>query len=47
MSKKKANKESFLLPFILNEGAQDNLDLDEKERKWIAEKKGEILAKIR
>jgi len=45
MSKKKANKESFLFPFILNQQAQIRLDLDEKEQKWLEEKRVGIIEK--
>jgi len=47
MSKKKANKESFLLPLILNKKAQDKLDLDEKERVWIEEKRVGLVEGLR
>ena len=50
MSKKKANKESFLFPLILTnkigvtEGAKSlALDLDEKEQKWLDEKREGII----
>ena len=43
MSKKKANKESFLLPLILNQQAQKRLDLEEKEQTWLEEKRGAII----
>ncbi len=43
MSKKKANKESFLFPFILNQQAQIKLDLDEKEQKWLEDKRERIV----
>tara|TARA_Y100000310_G_scaffold269239_1_gene282312 strand:- start:7396 stop:8610 length:1215 start_codon:yes stop_codon:yes gene_type:complete len=43
MSKKKANKENFLLPFILNQQAQKKLDLNEKEQEYLLEKKGAII----
>jgi len=40
MSKKKANKESFLFPLILNhKQTHEKLDLDEKEQKWLEDKK--------
>jgi len=45
MSKKKANKESFLFPFILNQQAQIRLDLDEKEQKWLEGKRVGIIEK--
>jgi len=38
MSKKKANKESFLFPLILNPHDK-KMDLDEKEQKWLEDKK--------
>mgnify|MGYP003971771093 CR=1 FL=1 len=43
MSKKKANKENYLLPLILDQTAQDKLDLEEKEREWLEEKKGALI----
>jgi len=43
MSKKKANKESFLLPLILDKQAQQRLDLEEKEQEWLKEKQGAII----
>jgi replication factor C large subunit len=43
MSKKKANKEQHLLPLILDQVAQQKLDLEEKEQKWLEEKKGAII----
>ncbi len=43
MSRKKANKEAFLLPFIIDRKAQDKLDLDEKEKTYLRDKKTEIL----
>tara|TARA_Y100000310_G_scaffold340526_1_gene436599 strand:- start:470 stop:1684 length:1215 start_codon:yes stop_codon:yes gene_type:complete len=39
MSKKKANKENFLLPLIIDQQSQEKLDLDEKEQAWLEEKK--------
>lgn len=46
MSKKKANKESFLFPLILNnKQTQKKLDLDEKEQKWLEEKREAIIEK--
>ncbi len=39
MSKKKANKESFLFPLIINQRAQDKLDLNEKEKEWLEDKR--------
>ena len=43
MSKKKANKESFLFPFILDQQAQKKLDLSEKEQEYLLEKRGAII----
>ena len=43
MSKKKANKEKHLLPLILDQIAIQKLDLEEKEQKWLEEKKGAII----
>jgi len=46
MSKKKAMKESFLFPLILNnldEKTKTKLDLDEKEQQWLQEKQGAII----
>jgi len=43
MSKKKANKESFLFPFILNQQTQKKLDLNEKEQEYLLEKRGAII----
>tara|TARA_Y100000034_G_scaffold14224_1_gene14889 strand:- start:4780 stop:6000 length:1221 start_codon:yes stop_codon:yes gene_type:complete len=43
MSKKKANKESHLLPLILDQIAQNKLDLEEKERTWLKDKRGAII----
>ncbi len=42
-SKKKASKEAFLLPFIINQQAQKKLDLNEKETEWIKNKKADII----
>ncbi len=39
ISKKKANKEAFLLPFIIDKQAQERLDLDEKEKTYLRDKK--------
>jgi len=47
MSKKKANKENFLLPLILNQQAQNKLDLDEKEQEYLKNKKEIIMQKIK
>ena len=38
LSKKKANKEAFLFPLILN-SHDKNLDLDEKEKTWLEDKR--------
>jgi replication factor C large subunit len=46
MSKKKANKESYLLPLIINPHSKD-LDLEDKEKIYLEEKRGEILRSIR
>jgi replication factor C large subunit len=46
MSKKKTSREAFLLPFILsniNSKTKDKLDLDEKEEKYIEEKKVSLI----
>lgn len=43
MSKKKANKEAYLLPLILDQAAQKRLDLEEKESLWLEEKKGALI----
>jgi len=43
MSKKKAAKEAFLLPLILNKATQEKLDLDEKEQAYLQDKKGAII----
>ena len=43
MSKKKANKENFLIPFILDQQMQKKLDLSEKEKEYLLEKKGAII----
>ncbi len=44
MSKKKANKESFLFPLILNnKQTQEKLDLDEKEKEWLENKREMII----
>jgi len=47
MSKKKAMKESFFLPFIIDRKAQKLLDLTDEEKKYLKEKKKEIIEKIR
>lgn len=43
LSKKKANKENFLLPFILNQQTQKKLDLNENEKQYLLEKKRAII----
>jgi replication factor C large subunit len=43
MSKNKANKEAFLLPFIIDKQAQEKLDLDEKEKIYLRDKKTVII----
>ncbi len=43
MSKKKANKEAFLLPLILNQQTQTKLNLEEKEKEWLKEKQATII----
>jgi len=43
LSKRKANKESFLLPFILNQQAQKKLDLNENEKQYLLEKRGAVI----
>lgn len=43
MSKKKAMKESFFLPLILDKWAQKKLDLDDKEKEYLKEKKAIII----
>ncbi|MEK6936190.1 MAG: replication factor C large subunit [Nanoarchaeota archaeon] len=43
MSKKKANKEAFLIPFIIDQIAEKKLDLDEKETDWLKERRGAII----
>ena len=47
MSKHKANKEAFLLPFIIDKQMQEKLDLDEKERTYLEDKKFEIITEKR
>jgi replication factor C large subunit len=39
MSKRKAKREAFFLPFIIDDIAQKKLDLDESEKKYLSEKK--------
>ena len=44
MSKKKAMKENFLLPLILNnKKVQEQLEIDEKEQEYLQEKQGAII----
>jgi len=43
MSKKKAMKESFFLPLIIDKQTEDKLDLDENEREYLQEKRGAII----
>jgi len=43
ISKNKANKESFLFPFILNQQAQKRLDLNENEKEYLLEKRGAVI----
>ncbi|VVB78972.1 Replication factor C large subunit [uncultured archaeon] len=43
MSKKKAMKESYFLPFIIDKKTEDKLDLDEKEREYLQDKRGAII----
>ena len=44
MSKKKANKEAFLFPLILNnKQTQEKLDLNEKEKQWLENKREMII----
>jgi len=43
MSKKKANKERHLLPLILDQVAQQKLDLEEKEQKYLEERKTDLI----
>ena len=46
MSKKKVSKEAFLIPFILsniNQKTKEKLDLDEKETKYIEEKRVSLI----
>jgi len=42
MSKKKANKDAYLLPLIIDINDK-KLDLEEKEQKWLKEKKGALI----
>jgi len=43
LSQKKANKENFLLPLILDESSKNKLDLSEKEQEYLKEKKHQII----
>jgi replication factor C large subunit len=43
LSKRKANRESFLLPLILDQEANKKLDLDENETEWLKERKHDII----
>lgn len=43
MSKRKAMKEYFLLPLILNKKIQEKLDFDEKEKAYIEDKKAVMI----
>jgi len=43
MSKKKAMKESFLIPLIIDQATSKKMDLDEKEEKYLEEKRGAII----
>ena len=43
MSKKKAMRNSEFIPFIIGKEMSKKLDLDEKEEKWLEEKKGAII----
>jgi len=43
LSKKKAMKESFLFPLILNQKDYEKLDLDEKEKEYLQERKATII----
>jgi replication factor C large subunit len=43
MSKKKAMKENFFLPLIIDKDAQKKLDLDESEIEWLRDRKGAII----
>jgi len=42
LSKKKANKEAFLFPLILNPNDK-KLDLNDKEKGWLEEKKERMI----
>ncbi len=43
MSKKKVMKESFFLPLIIGRQAEEKLDLDEKEKEYLEDKRGTII----
>jgi len=43
ISKKKANREAFLFPLILDQEANKRLDLDEKETEWLKERKHDMI----
>ena len=43
MSKRKAMKESFLLPLIINNKMKKMLDLDENEIEYLEDKKGALI----
>lgn len=47
MSKRKAYKEAFLLPLILNPQAQKRLDLNEKEIQWLEERKEQLINNLK
>lgn len=43
MSKKKAMKDYKLLPLIIDKKAEDKMDLEESERQYLQEKRGDII----
>ncbi|MDD5192130.1 MAG: replication factor C large subunit [Candidatus Nanoarchaeia archaeon] len=43
ISKRKANKEAFLFPLIIDREANKRLDLDEKETEWLKERKHDMI----
>jgi replication factor C large subunit len=43
MSKRKAMKESFLMPLIINKKSEKDLDLDEKEHDFLEDKKATLI----
>jgi len=47
MSKSKAMKENFLLPFIITQEERDNLDLSDEEMQYLDEKKQAIIERMR